>query len=140
MRHTSANETSAGIQIASKSRTSRSELYTRSRSRASSCSPLKTSASATAAGHAVRSGNSSSSCCAGSTRCPTSPRLPPEHQRLRAPHDERVGMVGGDADLERLVREALRVVETAFEECERRLEPDHEVALHRLSQVLDDLG
>ena len=26
--------------------------------------------------------------------------LPSEHQRLRAPHDERVGMVGGDADLE----------------------------------------
>ena len=49
-------------------------------------------------------------------------------------------MVGGDADLEGLVREALSVVEVALEERERRLEPDHEVALHRLAQVLDDLG
>ena len=68
------------------------------------CSPAKASTNATSAGNAVKSGNCSSSCCAGSTRCADLAALPTEDQRLRAPDDERVRMVGGDADVEGFVR------------------------------------
>ena len=44
--------------------------------------------------------------------------LPAEHERLRAPNDERVGMVGGNADLEGFVGVALRVVEAPLEQRE----------------------
>ena len=66
--------------------------------------------------------------------------MPSEYHGLGAPDDERVRVVGGDADLEGLVREDLRLVEAPTEKRERRLQPRHVVPLHRLPEVFDRLG
>ena len=66
--------------------------------------------------------------------------LPGEDHELRAVDDGGVGMVGRDAELERLVRELLRVLEQALDQRQRRLEPQHEVAQRRLAELLHERG
>jgi hypothetical protein len=66
--------------------------------------------------------------------------LPGQDGGLGPPDHEGVRVIGRGPDVECLVREPLRVVEAALEEREGRLQPDHEVALHRLTQLLDDGG
>ena len=49
-------------------------------------------------------------------------------------------MAGGQTEFERLVREVLGFVEAAFDQRERRLEPQHEVAVRGLPELFHERG